>query len=157
MATLVDTSALAVLIRRTRAPAFEPLAVAARDEIAAGRALVSAVTVVELLVGASGGPGFEELSTLLAALPVVSADREVAGLAGRMGAHARRLGRTIPLPDLLIAATAVRLELPLLTCDRDFARGRELGTSPKGGARGDREGRRLWSRLAFHPASVPTA
>ena len=53
--------------------------------------------------------------------------------------------RTIPLPDLLIAATAVWLDVPLLTCDSDFARGRALASEAEPG---------LWSSLRRHPASV---
>jgi hypothetical protein len=61
----------------------------------------------------------------------------------------------IPLADLLIAATAVHLDIPLLTCDHDFARGRRLAARDrrhrtKGG------GGVLWQRLELHPASVPS-
>ena len=118
---------------------------AARDEIEAGRALVSAVTAVELLVGAQNEGAVRRLSDLLEVLPVVAADREVATDAGRMGAHARSRGATIPAPDLLIAATAVWLNLPLLTCDSDFGRGERLGKEGNGSS---------WSRLRLHPASV---
>ena len=64
-----------------------------------------------------------------------------------MGQRARTrtaAGATIPLPDLLIAATAVWLDVPLLTCDSDFARGLELGSEV------DAEG---WGSLRLHPSS----
>lgn len=143
-------------------PALEPVARAAREEIEAGRALVSAVTAAELLVGASGEAGLERLSLFLDALPVVAADRDVATWAGRMGAHARTRGSSIPLPDLLIAATSVRLDVPLLTCDKDFARGQGTAT-PKSRSRkasgpaAESDGGSLWRRLVLHPASVPRA
>ncbi len=78
-------------------------------------------------------------------LPVIDAGREVAQLAGRMGSAARQAGSTIPLPDLLIAASAVWLDVPLLTCDSDFRRGVEVGGGSEPG---------MWSKLRFH-AAVP--
>jgi len=128
----------------------------AREEIDSGRCLVSSVTATELLVGARGDAGLNALGTLLEALPVVAVDREVATLAGFMGAYARRNGATIPLADLLIAATAVHIDIPLLTCDQDFARGRRLAP---GGRRGRTRGSgaELWQRFALHSASVPSA
>jgi len=144
MATVLDTSALVVLIRRSRPPELEPVADAARGELEAGRALLSAVTAAELLAGSSGESARGSLLELLEGLPVVDAGREVAQLAGRMGAAARQAGTTIPMPDLLIAATAVWLEVPLLTCDSDFRRGIELNGGMEPG---------LWSKLRLHAAS----
>jgi predicted nucleic acid-binding protein len=141
VATLLDTSALVVLIRRRRPAEREAVAEAARAELEGGRALVSAVTAAELLVGVRDEPAAELVGRLLGHLPVVDAGREVGVLAGRMGATARAGGRTVPLPDLLIAATAVWLDLPLLTCDTDFARAVEAaGEGP-------------WRSLRLHPAS----
>lgn len=71
--------------------------------------------------------------------------REGAVLAGRMGAGVRQAGAPIPLPGLPIGATAVRLDVPLLTCDSDFRRGMEAG----GGSGGSR-----WLELRLHPASM---
>ena len=144
MATILDTSALVVLMRRSRPRELEPVADAARGEMESGRALLSAVTAAELLVGSRGKTGTGPLMALIEGLPVVDAGREVALLAGRMGATARQAGATIPLPDLLIAATALWLDVPLLTCDSDFRRGIEAGVGPEPG---------LWSRLRLHPAS----
>lgn len=144
MATILDTSALVVFIRRSRPPALEPVADAARGELEAGQALLSAVTAAELLVGSRGETATGPLLELLARLPVVDAGREVARVAGLMGAAARQAGATIPLPDLLIAATAVWLDVPLLTCDSDFRRGVDAGGDSSLGG---------WSRLRLHHAS----
>lgn len=144
MATVLDTSALVVLMRRSRPPELEPVADAARGELEAGRALLSAVTATELLVGSRGEDGTGPLLELVGRLPVVDTGREVAQLAGRMGATARQTGATIPLPDLLIAATAVWLEVPLLTCDSDFRRGIKVDDGAESG---------LWSKLRLHAAS----
>jgi predicted nucleic acid-binding protein len=144
MATVLDTSALVVLMRRSRPPELEPVADAARGELEAGRALLSAVTAAELVVGSRGGPATGTLLELLDRLPVVDVGREVAQVAGRMGASARQAGATIPLPDLLIGATAIWLDVPLLTCDSDFRRGIEAGGDSSLGA---------WSKLRLHAAS----
>ncbi|HUG40209.1 MAG TPA: PIN domain-containing protein [Longimicrobiales bacterium] len=145
MATVLDTSALVVFMRRTRRPAVQQVAVAVRETLEAGRALLSAVTAAELLVGARDPGASERLARLIEGLPVVAVDREVGVLAGKLGAVARAAGETIPLSDLLIAATAVWLDVPLLTCDSDFGRGRALAAGGEPG---------LWSSLRLHPASV---
>jgi predicted nucleic acid-binding protein len=144
VATVLDTSALVVLMRRRRPPELEPVAAAARGELEAGRALLSAVTAAELLVGSQGKPQADPLLELLDRLPVVDAGREVARLAGRMGGAARTAGASIPLPDLLIGATAVWLDVPLLTCDSDFRRGMEASGGSGAGP---------WSKLRLHAAS----
>ncbi len=144
MATVLDTSALVVLMRRSRPPGLEPVADAARGELEADRALLSAVTAAELLVGSRGRAATGQLTELLDRLPVVDAGREIARVAGQMGAAARQAGATIPLPNLLIGATAVWLEVPLLTCDSDFRRGIEADGGPGLGA---------WSKLRLHAAS----
>jgi predicted nucleic acid-binding protein len=142
VATVVDTSALVVFLRRGHAAELSGVATAARGELEAGRALLSVVTAAELLVGAQDGRALEGLSRLLDRVPVVGADREIGQIGGRLGAVARWNGQTVPLPDLLIAATAIWLDVPLLTCDSDFGRGRAL---PDPGP---------WAKLRLHPASV---
>lgn len=151
MATLLDTSALVVLLRKRRAPRHDPVARAARDEITARRALVSSVTVTELLVGARDESGARKLQELLEGIPAVGAGREIAERAARLGAIARRSGSPIPLADLLIAATAVWLDLSLLTCDSDFERGRGLARHGPDEGRADGAD---WGALRLHPASV---
>jgi predicted nucleic acid-binding protein len=145
VATVVDTSALVVFLRRGHAAELSGVADAARGELEAGRALLSVVTATELLVGGRDGEAVERLTRLLHGIPVVSADREVSELGGRLGAVARWNGQTIPLPDLLIAATAIWLDVPLLTCDSDFGRGRALASLPEPGP---------WGGFRLHPASV---
>jgi predicted nucleic acid-binding protein len=145
VATVVDTSALVVFLRRGHAAELAGVADAARGELEAGRALLSVVTATELLVGARDGQAVERLSRLLHGVPVVGADREIGQMGGRLGAVARWNGLTVPLPDLLIAATAIWLDVPLLTCDSDFGRGRALASLPGPGP---------WAELRLHPASV---
>ena len=116
------------------------------------------MTATELLVGVDPVRGGADVAELIASLAVVGVDREIAGMAGAMGAHARVRGATVPLPDLLIAATAIWLDVPLLTCDSDFSRGAALGAEAADGDASARaaslDGAGLWARLALHPATV---
>lgn len=146
MACLVDTSALIVLMRRSPPRGTEGVAVALEAELRARSAIVSAVTLAELIVGARDAAAESRVLDLLDRLPVVAADREVAARAGRMGRRARARGATLPLPDLLIAATARWIGVPLLTCDPDFGRGRDLASA----ATPDDP----WHGFDLHPASV---
>ena len=123
MATLLDTSALVVLLRRRPPAGREIVATTAEARLREGKGVLSSVTVTELLVGARDGAAEGRVMELLGRLPVVAFDREVAELAGRMGRTARAEGMVLPLPDLAIAATARWLGVPLLTADQDFARG----------------------------------
>jgi predicted nucleic acid-binding protein len=95
-------------------------------------------------VGSRGEAGTTSLWELVTRLPVADTGREVAQLAGRLGSPARLADATIPLPVLLIAATAVWLDVPLLTCDLDFRRGIEAGGGSEPG---------LSSEFRLHPAS----
>lgn len=146
MASLVDTSALIVLLRKTPPPGTEGVAVAAQAELRARSAIVSAVTVAELVVGARDAAAEARVLDLLERLPVVAADREVAQRAGRMGRRARAMGATLPMADLLIAATARWLGVPVLTCDSDFGRGRDLALAA--------DPADPWHGFALHPASL---
>lgn len=146
MATLLDTSALVVLLRRRPPEGREVVASTASARLREGRAIVSSLTVAELLVGARNRAAEDRVMELLSRLPVVACDREVGELAGRMGRAAREAGATLPLPDLAIAATARWLDVPLLTADRDFRRGEELATKAR---RGD-----PWRGFQLDPGSI---
>jgi len=66
-----------------------------------------------------------------------------------LGAFLSSRGSPIPLADLLIAATAVWLGVPLLTWDGDCARAkREALRAPP-----THQGADLWRSLDLHPAS----
>lgn len=146
MATLLDTSALIVLLRRRPPEGTEGVASAAEDRIRAGRAVLSSVTVAELLVGARDEEAERRVGELLGRLPVVAFDRDLAALAGRMGRDVRRAGNVLPLPDLAIAATAVWLGVPLLTADSDFARGSDLAAGARSAD--------AWHGFELDPGSV---
>lgn len=80
------------------------------------------VVRLELLAGAGGEPQADALRRFLARFPPVPtaspADHEHAAALYR---SARRSGRTVrSLVDCLVAAAALRLDLPLLARDRDY-------------------------------------
>lgn len=145
MATLLDTSAFVAFLRRRPPVGTEAVREAALAAIRGRSAVVAAVTVTELLVGARDPQAARTLKELLDRHPVVAGDRDVAELAGELGRAARAAGQTLPLADLMIAATAIWLDIPLLTCDSDFARGRALAERE-----GDAE---PWRDFELHPAS----
>jgi predicted nucleic acid-binding protein len=116
----------------------------------AGSALLPAPAVTELLIGEPTERGLQVLRSTLTRLPVAGLPTEAADQAGLMGSFLRSRGASIPIPDLLIAATAIWLDLPLLAWDADYARARAIA----GGSRSRHDGAALLQRLELHPASL---
>jgi predicted nucleic acid-binding protein len=76
--------------------------------------VLSSITVIELEHGLHRAQTAEQerirreyLDTVFAAIPVEPFTREMAQLAAKIDAEARRAGRMIPFPDLLIGVTAL--------------------------------------------------
>lgn len=153
MAVLLDTSAVVLLMRRSPSPETSLLREAALQAAESGRALLSAITTAELFVGEGSSEGRARLREALSQVPAVAADGEVASMAGEMGAFLRGRGAQIPFPDLLVAATAIFLGLPLLTWDSDFARAKSEATGDAPEHERDDPGRAALGRLVLHPAS----
>ena len=78
----------------------------------------------------SNNPAANEaiLKDFLTTVTVLGIDEEVCIIFGREMAGLRQVGRTVGDMDLLIAATALRLDLTLLTADHDFERIENLTT-----------------------------
>lgn len=151
---LFDTTVVVLLSRsgRSRSDRGEETAElirAARDAIRDGTAVLPTVAVSELLVGERSPKGSGSLASTAMGLPTAILPVEAARHAGLMGSFLRTHGRPVPLPDLLIAATALWLDLPLLTWDGDYGRSRDVAE----GSRSRHEGAELWRRLRIHPAS----
>lgn len=166
MAALFDTTVAVLLLRgdrvsrpignalgaaRARDHREDPVALirAARNEIAAGAAILPTVAVSELLIGERSSRRSGALASLLEHLPTAILPAEGARHAGLMGSFLRARGGSIPLPDLLIAATAVWLDVPLLTWDGDYSRSSRLARR----SRSAHKGAELWRRMILHPAS----
>lgn len=77
---------------------------------------------VELLIGVKTPDRWATLDEQLAALRHVPVTDETWHRAARLGHDLARRGQTVPLSDLLIAAAAMDLNLPLWTADTDFKR-----------------------------------
>ena len=93
---------------------------------------VSIISVAELYEGIFRASNPEEaergLKEFLSEATVLSVDEDTARIFGQERARLRQVGRPMSDLDLLIAATALRHDLTLLTADRDFERVENLTT-----------------------------
>lgn len=114
--TLIDTSAWVEFVRDGDQKTADAVELLLRD----GGALTEPV-VMEVLAGARSGRHREQLRSLLGrttVLPVEAGDWADAALLYRM---CRVNGSTIrSMVDCLIAAVAIRYDVPVLAKDRDF-------------------------------------
>ena len=112
---LLDTDILSEILKGKN-PAVATKASAYLTEH--GHFTTSAVTVAEIVYGLSR-VGREDRVALfeasLANAEVLPFDDEAARLAGRINADLERAGRTIGLPDVMIAAIAIRRGLAVVT------------------------------------------
>ena len=85
----------------------------------AGELVTTAVTLFELTAGPRTTPGqLEVIHAELAAVPVLPVTRGSADLAAAAHRELARRGRSVPLPDTLIAAVCIENGYPLLTRNR---------------------------------------
>ena len=93
---------------------------------------VSIISVAELYEGIFRATNPEEaeraLKDFLSEVTILSIDEEVARIFGQERARLRQVGMPMSDLDLLIAATALRHDLTLLTADHDFERVENLNT-----------------------------
>lgn len=109
--TLLDTSALIdFLIDGENGGAVERL-------ISEGRAATSAICVYELFAGAKSEEHRADREVLIGAIEVIPIDTAIARRAARLYTDLRARGVTIDNEDVLLGATAVEHDLPLLTCN----------------------------------------
>ncbi len=150
MAALFDTSVAVLLLRRRPPPEAVALIAAARAEIASGTGLLPAPALAELILGERSGAGARRLAAALERIPAAILPLEAARAAGAMGAFLALQGALIPYPDLLIAATAAWLDVPLLAWDQDYPRSRRLALA----STSRHPGAKLLRRVEIHPASL---
>jgi len=91
-----------------------------REALGSGRVHTCAVVVTELLVGARNQQAFDKLKNLLSALPNMAIDDACWQQAAQTGFSLRKKGRSIPLPDLLIAAVCRKDSLELWHLDQHY-------------------------------------
>ena len=82
-------------------------------------ASISVVTVFELYVGAllSNNPGkrFEDVETLLSWFRIVDINKEIMLIAAKINVDLRKKGFMIGIQDVLIAASSISANTPLIT------------------------------------------
>ena len=95
---------------------------------------IAIVSLAELYEGVfrSNNPAGNEaiLKDFLTDVAVLGIDEEVCIIFGKEMARLRQIGMGVGDMDLLIAATALRHDLTLLTADRDFERVKDLKLQP---------------------------
>ncbi len=112
MKTIVDTSALIAFLR------LEVPGETVAHLLEAGEAVVPSICVFELLTGVKDAVHLHQRRRLVALSTVAALDERVAGTAAELLTALRGAGRTIDNEDLLVAATALHLRLPVLTVNR---------------------------------------
>lgn len=116
MTVLVDTSAWIEFLRDTGSPACEEV-----DRLLGGGAAVSEPIAMEVLAGARDDAHLRSLRGLLGRCETIPCRPEDHEGAAALYRSCRREGETVrKLVDCLIAAVALRADVPLLHADRDF-------------------------------------
>lgn len=112
MGLVLDSSVLIVAERE--ATPVSRLLTALQQQHGENEIVLSSITVVELEHGLYRAQTPEQaqkrrnyLDEVFAAIPVESFSREMAQIAAKIDADARRVGKVIPFADLLIGATAL--------------------------------------------------
>jgi tRNA(fMet)-specific endonuclease VapC len=113
MGLVLDSSVLIVAEREAKP--VSTLLAELQQGLGENEIVLSSITVVELEHGLHRAQTPEQaqsrrnyLDEIFAAIPVESFSREMAQIAAKVDADARRVGKVIPFADLLIGATALR-------------------------------------------------
>lgn len=80
---------------------------------------VSAVTVYELMMGATNDQKKKDVQTLLDGISILPFDEEVSLKAAEIYHNLRRRNLMIEFRDIFIAATAIIFQLPIKTLNKD--------------------------------------
>jgi len=114
---LIDTSAWIEFLRDTESVACEAV-----DRLLEGDVAVCDAVVMEVLAGALDERHLRDLRGLMATATLVSVMAEDYDEAAALYRTCRRNGVTVrKLIDCLIAAVAIRVDIPVLHVDADFA------------------------------------
>ncbi len=112
MKTIVDTSALIAYLRKE--PPGEIVFRLLEEEAV----IIPAVCIFELLAGVRSTKHLEQRCQLLDLTEIAEIDREISEKAAELFTLLRSKGITIDNEDLLIAASAISHNLPLLTVNK---------------------------------------
>ena len=81
---------------------------------------ITGVVLTEILQGCRGKKDFAIVKELLLALPWLETTQSVWIKAGDISSTLLRRGITLPIPDLILAATAIEYKCRLFSLDRHF-------------------------------------
>ena len=116
---VLDTSVVSILIRRAESAAYY------RERIAGRRAVISFQTLEELWFGAYKGNWGDRrknaLRQILNLYEVVWPNSDLVRISAQLRSERERVGRRLNTGDAWIAATALFLECPLASHDRDLS------------------------------------
>jgi len=113
---IVDTSVWVDYFKGRKSKIVEEV----RRLIVSNRAVLTGVSLAELLVGTRDGAQRGLLIDALTALDYVEVSDTVWVKAGELGAELNQKGITVPLTDLLIAALSVTHKCEIFTTDKHF-------------------------------------
>jgi predicted nucleic acid-binding protein len=116
---LIDSSVWIPVFRASRA--LTSLQERARALVQAGAAATTGIVRLELLRGARDDAQLVDLREMLESLHQLPTDERTWDEAAWIGQRLRRAGRSVPTPDLLIAAIAIQYDVVLLHRDADYA------------------------------------
>lgn len=114
---LVDTS---VWIQYLKRPGDETVRETVSRLLDTNQAAVSPVVVMEILRGAPGKKVFNELRSNFKALPLIAINAAVWDVCCELGYELKTSGVTVPPMDLIIAASAITHNVPVVHRDRHF-------------------------------------
>ncbi len=113
--TLIDSNVFIDLLRSGRDPAVELTRNVSSTDLA-----TCGMVQLEVLRGVRDERVYNRLVNFFALLQNVMADARIWEEATRIGWKLDREGKTLPGPDLVIAASALRIGAAVLTNDRHF-------------------------------------
>ena len=122
MTILLDSS---VLIHAQRLPNSD-ITAHLGEILASGEAVVTGPVIMEFIRGAKSQEQIDRFTRTVVSIDFLETDQAVWVVAGRLGIQLMRKGLGLPANDIIVAATAIRHDVPLYTLDKGFNRIAEL-------------------------------
>lgn len=119
---LVDSSVFIETQRRPNSGVARELAALLMN----GEASVTGAVIMEYVQGARSDSEINFLIERLSSVDYLDTDQQVWIIAGQLSNRLMRSGQTLADFDVIIAATAIRHDVPLYTLDKGFERVAEL-------------------------------
>jgi predicted nucleic acid-binding protein len=114
---LIDTSAWILGLTRNSSNQIKNILTIILDK---DQSATTGIIILELLQGTRTKKEYTEILSDLSALHYFEVNKEIWEKSSRLGFDLRRIGKTIPSTDLLIASVALHYNLTLLHADNHF-------------------------------------